>query len=210
MVAFISNWAQGIIVAVIIASIIEMILPEGSSKKYIKVVIGVYILFVIVTPIVNQFSNNSNSIDTDSIFNFENEENTLEVSSKNLEEKNVTSIKSMYEMNLKSDIKNKIQSKGYIVQEVNVEISDDEKYSINKILVVVSGEQQSEETKDNGSNKKVVTIVEHVEKVKVDISKQNSESKEEKKYTISEKKANNLKEYLSSQYDIAVKNIEIR
>ena len=210
MVAFISNWAQGIIVAVIIASIIEMILPEGSSKKYIKVVIGVYILFVIVTPIVNQFSNNSNSIDTDSIFNFENEENTFEVSSKNLEEKNVTSIKSMYEMNLKSDIKNKIQSKGYIVQEVNVEISDDEKYSINKILVVVSGEQQSEETKDNGSKKKVVTIVEHVEKVKVDISKQNSESKEEKKYTISEKKANNLKEYLSSQYDIAVKNIEIR
>lgn len=210
MVAFISSWAQGIIVAVIIASIIEMILPEGSSKKYIKVVIGVYILFVIVTPIVNQFSNNSNSIDADSIFNFENEENTLEVSSKNLEEKNVTSIKSMYEMNLKSDIKNKIQSKGYIVQEVNVEISDDEKYSINKILVVVSGEQQSEETKDNGSKKKVVTIVEHVEKVKVDISKQNSESKGEKKYTISEKKANNLKEYLSSQYDIAVKNIEIR
>jgi len=210
MVAFISSWAQGIIVAVIIASIIEMILPEGSSKKYIKVVIGVYILFVIVTPIVNQFSNNSNSIDADSILNFENEENTLEVSSKNLEEKNVTSIKSMYEMNLKSDIKNKIQSKGYIVQEVNVEISDDEKYSINKILVVVSGEQQSEETKDNGSKKKVVTIVEHVEKVKVDISKQNSESKEEKKYTISEKKANNLKEYLSSQYDIAVKNIEIR
>lgn len=210
MVAFISSWAQEIIVAVIIASIIEMILPEGSSKKYIKVVIGVYILFVIVTPIVNQFSNNSNSIDADSIFNFENEENTLEVSSKNLEEKNVTSIKSMYEMNLKSDIKNKIQSKGYIVQEVNVEISDDEKYSINKILVVVSGEQQSEETKDNGSKKKVVTIVEHVEKVKVDISKQNSESKEEKKYTISEKKANNLKEYLSSQYDIAVKNIEIR
>ena len=44
MVAFISSWAQGIIVAVIIASIIEMILPEGSSKKYIKVVIGVYIL----------------------------------------------------------------------------------------------------------------------------------------------------------------------
>lgn len=33
MVAFISSWAQGIIVAVIIASIIEMILPEGSSKN---------------------------------------------------------------------------------------------------------------------------------------------------------------------------------
>lgn len=34
-----SSWAQGIVVAVIIGTIIEMILPEGSSKKYIKVVV---------------------------------------------------------------------------------------------------------------------------------------------------------------------------
>ena len=38
---FISSWVQGIIVAVVIATIIEMILPEGNSKKYIKIVIGV-------------------------------------------------------------------------------------------------------------------------------------------------------------------------
>ena len=31
---FISSWVQGIIVAVVIGSIIEMILPEGNSKKY--------------------------------------------------------------------------------------------------------------------------------------------------------------------------------
>ena len=36
MVEWISNWAESIIVAVIIATIIEMILPEGNSKKYIK------------------------------------------------------------------------------------------------------------------------------------------------------------------------------
>ena len=83
---WISNWIQGIIIAVIIGTIIEMLLPEGNCKKYVKVVIGVYILFVIVTPIVNQFSNNSNSIDADSIFNFENEENTLEVYKINLDE----------------------------------------------------------------------------------------------------------------------------
>ena len=31
-----TTWAQGIIVAVIITTIIELILPEGNHKKYIK------------------------------------------------------------------------------------------------------------------------------------------------------------------------------
>ena len=34
-----SKWAEGIIIAVIVSTIIEMILPEGNSKKYIKVII---------------------------------------------------------------------------------------------------------------------------------------------------------------------------
>ena len=56
MVEWISNWAESIIVAVIIATIIEMILPEGNSKKYIKVVIGVYVLFTIIIPVINKFT----------------------------------------------------------------------------------------------------------------------------------------------------------
>ncbi|MBR1802590.1 MAG: hypothetical protein IJ777_01275 [Clostridia bacterium] len=37
--AWFSSWAQGIVVSVIIGTIIEMILPEESSQKYIKVVV---------------------------------------------------------------------------------------------------------------------------------------------------------------------------
>ena len=37
MIEFLSSWAQGIIVAVIIATLIEMILPNSSSKKYVKI-----------------------------------------------------------------------------------------------------------------------------------------------------------------------------
>ena len=43
---FINNWVQGIVVAVIISTIIEMLLPKGSMKKYIKVIIRyVYLIF---------------------------------------------------------------------------------------------------------------------------------------------------------------------
>ena len=48
LINWITNWAEGIIVAVIIGTIIEMILPNGKSKKYIKVVIGIYILNMII------------------------------------------------------------------------------------------------------------------------------------------------------------------
>ena len=33
-----------------------MILPEGNSKKYIKVVIGIYVLFTIVSPNITKIS----------------------------------------------------------------------------------------------------------------------------------------------------------
>lgn len=207
MISFISTWAQGIIVAVIIATVIEMILPEGSSKKYIKVVIGIYILFVIVTPVINKFS--KQSIDVSSVIDYEFEGEIKQVSSSNLEERNNLNIKSMYEMNLKSDIKNKIQGKGFVVDNVKVEILDDDEYTINKIDVAISGEKQEEEKKENQSKKNVVTIVDNIEKITIDLSKQNRNEKEEKKYTISTKNANNLKEYLSSIYSVNTKNIEI-
>ena len=56
---WVSNWIQGIIIAVVISTIVEMILPEGNSKKYIKVVIGVYILFSIVSPVISKVTGNS-------------------------------------------------------------------------------------------------------------------------------------------------------
>ena len=206
MVTFISNWAQGIIVAVIVASIIEMILPNGSSKKYIKVVIGIYILFVIITPIVNKFP--KNGLDVNSILNIEENKNYKAVSSSNLEEKNALNIKYMYETNLKSDIKTKIQNKGFIAKSVDVEISDDEKYNINKIKIEITGEVE-ENTGSKKNSKNVITIVDNIEKVKIDLSKSKTKEDEEKTYKISEKNANLLKDYLCNNYDVQVKNIEI-
>lgn len=206
MITFIRTWAEGVIVAVIVASIIEMILPEGSSKKYIKVVIGIYILFVIVTPVINKFSNKS--LDVSSIVDFENKEEYKQVSSSNLEEKNSMNIRSMYEMNLKSDIKTKIQNRGYVVENVSVDISDDEKYTINKIEVKISGKQK-EKTNYKKKEKEVITIVNNIEKVKIDLSKNENKDEEEKEYQISEKEATNLKEYLNSNYDVDIKNIQI-
>ena len=206
MISFISSWTQGIIVSVIIASIIEMILPDGNSKKYVKVVIGVFILFSIVSPVINKFT--KKEINISSIVDVEKYSDAKQVSSTNLEVNTSLNIKQMYETNLKVDIKNKIESKGFKVKDITINISDDE-YKIEKIDIGIMGEinEESEVKNNKKSKNNVIGIVDSIEKISVDIS--SKVSKEEKEYVISSKDANTLKEYLSDVYDVNTKNIFI-
>ena len=45
MIDFFRVWCEGIIIAVVISIIIEAILPEGNIKKYVKVIISIYIVY---------------------------------------------------------------------------------------------------------------------------------------------------------------------
>ncbi len=55
-------WCENILVAVMISTLIEMMLPEGKTQKYIKVVIGIYLIFTILQPVL-KFTNTSISLE---------------------------------------------------------------------------------------------------------------------------------------------------
>ena len=55
MILKLKAWCEGIVIAIIISTIIEMIIPDNKSKKYVKVVIGIYIMFVCLNPILELF-----------------------------------------------------------------------------------------------------------------------------------------------------------
>ena len=52
MINYLSSWAEQIVLAVIIATIIELILPNSKNKKYVQMVIGIYVLFNIISPVI--------------------------------------------------------------------------------------------------------------------------------------------------------------
>ncbi len=198
---WISNWIQGIIVAVIISTIIEMILPEGNSKKYIKVVIGVYILFSIVSPVINKITKKdlkvSNMFDLNEYIQAYSANNY-----NNLNESQESQIRSIYETSLKNDMKEKISQKGYKVNDIVLEIEGDESYSIKQINLTIEKQQTDEK-----NNK-----VEIVNEVKVEIKNEQANTTNKttsKKETVSEKEKNELKKYLSTVYEIDEKNIQI-
>ena len=55
MLEWFRSWATGIVIAVIIATIIEMILPNSTSKKYIKIIIGIFIVYTVISPVIGSF-----------------------------------------------------------------------------------------------------------------------------------------------------------
>lgn len=52
MVNFFRSWCEELILSSFIISILEMLVPDGKNKKYIRVVTGVYMIFVILNPLL--------------------------------------------------------------------------------------------------------------------------------------------------------------
>lgn len=181
MINFINSWVQGIIIAVVISTIIEMILPNGTIKKYVRTVIGAYIVFVIVSPIITKIT--GKEIDLSSYELSETEKYQIASIDTN------AYIESTYINSIKQDIIENIEKKGYKVEKLSIEIDKtEEKYGeINQMILKIS---------------KQGTAVSTVEPVEINI---NSETKKEEAVPL--EGMQELKDFLKETY--GTENISI-
>lgn len=205
---FLNTWLQGIIVSVIIASIIEMIIPNGNNKKYIKMVLGVYVVFNIITPIVNKIS--KNNFELSSIINidkYEKELQTYEVGSDNstIEENNKQNIKQIYILNLKKDMKAKLEEKDYKVKDIEILLKENENYEINEITIYL--EEKDNKNKSEDKENENIIAINQIENIDIHIG----DTKEEidNKNSISENEKSEIIKYLTSMYELKEKQINI-
>ena len=177
---FLSSWASGIIVAIIAATILEMILPEGNNKKYIKVIIGIYVLFTIISPVVSGLLDEE--FDIEAIFASASE---YELSTEKVETNTDKVILSTYVTNLKEDVRKKLLDKGYNVDEINIKVGENETNygQIQKMDIIIS--------KIEGNN-----IVQEIEMVDINIAKP-----KEEKINIPQVEIQELKQYLAKTYE---------
>lgn len=199
MMEWFSSWSKGIVIAVIISTLVEMIIPDNNSKKYIKIIIGIFIVYTIISPIIEKFFGQD-------INEYIEVDNYIQASSSNVEEnkdfqaKANESIKKIYVQNLQNDIKTKIKSKGYIAESININISNDDSYNIEKIEVKIN-----EKVAVNENEKQTKTIVDTIRYIQVKIDNKN----EENKSVIDENDKNTIKQLLKDNYDISENKITI-
>ena len=195
MVSSISSWAQGIIIAIIVGSIIQMLLPENKNKKYIKLVIGVYILFYIINPVVGK-QLNFNEFSLDEYLNVEAETNS--------EETNIygNTVKETFKNKVIYNIRSQLNSKGYESNNIKVEIDDE--CNILKIVIKDVCENNKKSNNDEKNNEESQIVIN-----KVDTNIDSVDIKEEKVKGMAIIDKNNLIDYLSENYQIDKKNIII-
>lgn len=117
MLSNITNFCTTIIFTTLTIIILEMVMPEGKSKKYVSFVCKVVITIALINPILS-FMN----VDigeklelTDSNYNqYRFENNTYE-----------KSVRETYEKNLVNDITSRLEESGYIVCNVQVEYNEE-------------------------------------------------------------------------------------
>ena len=199
MLEWFRSWATGIVIAVIIATIIEMILPNSTSKKYIKIIIGIFIVYTIISPVVGSFKG-------EDLNNYIKVENYIQSSSNALQTNEVSdnaqsSIKKIYAQNLQNDLKTKLKEKGYISNNINISISNDDKYNIERIDIKVD----EKVTNSNQDEKQVKTIVDNIKAIKIKVKKDDSQNNA----IITENDKNEIKEYIKQIYQIDLNNINV-
>lgn len=144
MINFLSSWAEQIVLAVIIATLFELILPKNKNKKYIQMVIGVYVLFNIISPI----------LETEQVFSFDeyNIEKDNVVSGGVLDQTSMDErIEKIYLDELEDTVITKFEKQGFKVKKctIDAELDSSKKNAgIHLITVKLETTENSEQIKD--------------------------------------------------------------
>ena len=201
MLNFLSSWIQGIAIAVIVASIFEMILPKGNTKKYIKMILGVYIVFSIISPFVDSEALYSLNI-SDAIDEYT---ENISTSSSVADNSVNTNLNEMYINTFEDEIKSTVEKQGYSVISCSVDAnfdSEDEDAGIKKISIVLGN-------KENADEENIESSVEPIEEVEIDVGNTTNENDSKQEETISSDDIDELKDYLSDHFEVDKKIIDI-
>ena len=212
MIEFLSDWAKSLGLAIIVISILEMLLPNNKTKKYVRMVFGIYIIFNILSP----FINHKDILDVSS-YNLNEYMGDYTTNQTDEEQSSVNSrIEEIYIEELEKDITKKIEDLGYQVTTCNVYATLSSKNAenyIEKIVLTVEkseeqkNEQQEEETEPSETiEEKLVKEIQKIKPVNTTVGKINKtdedEEQNENKQNISNSDIQKIKKFLKEEYGV--------
>ncbi|KMY43809.1 hypothetical protein AC622_05745 [Bacillus sp. FJAT-27916] len=171
--SFLTTWVTNIIVFILFAVVLDMLLPNSSMQKYTKLVVGLLLTAIFLTPILTLLKQDFTSdiqhkIMSNGVWGNQEMENSLESKKKEIEETQQAYILEQMAVQLKSEAEKELTERsGYEIQDVEIrlinpkgEMKEENIESIHVTLV----EQSKEEAEG----------VQPVEKVDIDLEEQQS------------------------------------
>lgn len=182
MLDFLVSWAEQLIIALMIIIMIEMIIPNSSYRKYIKIVLGIFVMYVIFNPILKQ---DTKKVNIEEMISNQMKTSDIQISSKNVINYDAQ-IEKTYKEKFKENLSSKLKEKGYITKDIELDIIyESENIVTNKLKLKIIKEKQNR----------------NVEIKKVEIKKDTEE--------ISQQEIEEIKQEISNTYNIEISKILI-
>lgn len=164
---FLKEWITNIILFVLLATVIDMLLPNSSFQKYTKMVTGLLLIAIILTPVMKLLSNDfETALASIPALNSEekNMENLIEMKKKEIQASSHAYILQTMAVQLKTDVEEELMDQfGLEIAHIDLVVDENGQLTspddLQKIVVVVKKAEEAEQ------------VVEVVKKVEINTEK---------------------------------------
>ncbi|RBP02597.1 stage III sporulation protein AF [Rossellomorea aquimaris] len=160
--SFLTDWITNIIIFVLLATVIDMLLPSSNMQKYAKIVTGLLLITIILTPLFKLMSTDFDtvmkSIDINGDSRNNSVENLIEMKKKEIQASQRAYILEQMAVQMKQQAEKEMMVEhGKVIEKVVVKADDLENVpdSITEVTVVVKDKQEN-------------TTIETVQNVEID------------------------------------------
>ncbi len=197
-IGLISLWIKDIVILFTLISIAELVMPKGNMKRYIELVIGILIMFTIISPFAKlmrydfKFNN--------SIYNYTREQEKIKNEDGFYISQEET-IKSLVIEKIKGEVLQIImENTDYIVLNIDIDLEIHRDKEEIRYINLMLGNKEIEEDDDRIS-------IDNVSTVKIN---QNSNGELLEKSTNEDKKYNKLKNLIGQRFSIDSEKVIIK
>lgn len=174
------NWVKNLIFIILFTALLEMFLPESNMGKYVRIVMGFFIISILLQPITAIFRQDYNQLQyivPEGIISANWQD--IQERGKRMEEANQTVLMNYYQEEIGKKVR-EIVSLYFADYQQDIKISLDEDYRIESLQVVLT------ETGIRPVEIKAVEIGREAVEERVEVSKDNRINKERLEYSLSQ------------------------
>jgi stage III sporulation protein AF len=177
--SFLTEWITNIIVFVLLATVIDMLLPSSNMQKYVKIVTGLLLITIILTPLLKLMTSDVDSVMDSFRINGGSQnnsvENLIEMKKKEIQASQRAYILEQMAVQMKQQAEKELMDEhGKVIEKVNIAATDLENIpdSITEVTVYLSSKKEENAIEavqnveiDTGDKTKVEKTDDHVSQV---------------------------------------------
>lgn len=139
--SFLTGWLTNIIVLILLATILEMLIPESGMKRYVKLAVSILLLLLILQPVLSIFSVDIErmiaNIETETAVSDQATMNLINLQKTEIENGQRAYISEQIAVRLREDANEALDRYDLIVTDVQVEWADQSELAIESVDVYV-------------------------------------------------------------------------